>query len=97
MTDGEINAVEISNDGERLICMTSEGKIRWSKGAPSSYDWQRLVNVKVEQNLARGKFQYAGAAKDGTIIAVFTPFGGLDFNLIYSIDTGELIKIHEAR
>jgi hypothetical protein len=44
-----------------------------------------------------GIFQYVGDEIDGMIIAVFAPGRSLDFNLTYSADTGNLIRINEAR
>lgn len=88
---------ELSCDGKSIICRSANGRVRWSRNAPSYPDWQRLAKRPVSVDLEAGIFQYVGDENEGVIIAVFTPGRSLDFNLTYSAATGELIKINEAR
>lgn len=88
---------EVSGDGKSIICRSADGRVRWSKNAPSYDDWQRLAKRPVSVNLEAGIFQCVGGEHEGMIIAVFTPGRSLDFNLTYIAGTGELIKISEAR
>jgi hypothetical protein len=96
MVQGKATA-QVSDDGKCVICRSANGHVRWSRSAPSSHDWLRLAKHPVSVDLEAGRFQYVGDEIDGMIIAVFTPGRSLDFNLTYSADTGDLIRIHEAR
>jgi hypothetical protein len=95
--DFETNVVEISMDGKQVIFKNYRNEIRWVRTVPSFEDWKKFAGNDIEQNLAKGIFQYAGIDPNGEVIAVFTPFGGLDFNLTFSSQTGQLLRIHEAR
>jgi hypothetical protein len=96
MDQGKATA-EVSADGKYLTCRSANGCVRWTKGAPSSHDWFRLAKRPVSVDLEGGRFQYTSDEIEGVIIAVFTPGRSLDFNFTYAVDTGDLIKIHEAR
>lgn len=87
---------EVSGDGKRLTSRSIDGHIRWMKCAPSVEEWSRLAKYPLTGNLEHGRFQWLDESK-GIIYAVFRPYCGLDFNLVYIADTGELINIHEAR
>jgi hypothetical protein len=88
---------EISGDGKSLICRSANGRVRWTRSAPSTLDWHRLANRPVSVDLEAGIFQYVGDEIHGVLIAVFTPGRSLDFNLTYTVDTGDLVRINEAR
>lgn len=88
---------EVSGDGKSVICRSADGQVRWTRSAPSPDDWQRLAKRPVSVDLEAGIFQYVGDEIKGVIIAVFTPGRSLDFNLTYAADTGDLIRIAEAR
>lgn len=94
---GEVDVGEISLDGKTLICRAPNGDLRWSKRAPSLFDWRRLSKHPIDGDVTAGIFRYVEREVAGFIIAVFTPYCGLDFNLRYAADTGELIRIDEAR
>lgn len=93
----EVDVGEISLDGKTLICRSQNGDVRWSKGAPSLFEWRRLTKRRIDGDVAAGIFRYVERGVAGFIVAVFTPSRGLDFNLTYALDTGELIRINEAR
>ena len=94
---GEVDVGEISLDGKTLICRSPNGEVSWSNGTPSLLDWRRLTKRRVDGDVAAGIFRYVERRVAGFIVAVFTPYRGLDFNLTYAVDTGELIRIDEAR
>lgn len=97
MKNLEFNIVEISPDGKCVMLKNQDNEIRWIRTSPSSDNWKKIAGNEVEHNVADGIFQYAGIDGNGEVIAVFTPFGGLDFTLTFAPETGELLKIHEAR
>lgn len=88
---------KISDDGKSVTCYSANGRLMWTRYAPSYADWQRLAKRPVAVDLAAGVFRYVGDELEGVIIAVFTPGRGLDFNLTYTAETGDLIRINEAR
>jgi hypothetical protein len=91
------NNVELSADRSKLICRSGDGGIKWSRAAPSYEEWQRLKPGKIDCRVELGTFLYTARDSSNIIAAVFTPYGGLDFNLVYSADNGELLEIREAR
>ena len=88
---------KISDDGKILICISKDQNVRWKRKGPSIYEWQRLSKKHASVDVENGRFQYAGNESHGKIVAVFTPWCGLDFNLTYLADSGELLSIDEAR
>jgi hypothetical protein len=89
---------EIAAGGKEIIYCSSDGQVRWRRGSPTAEEWQRLaLYPQTDINLVSGRFQYVQHEGYGEIIAVFTPSRGLDFNLTYDVNSGELKKIHEAR
>lgn len=87
----------ISEDGKSVICISEDGSMRWKRGAPSLSEWQRLAKRKSDVDVENGRFQYVDNGSCDQIVAVFTPYCGLDFNLTYAAFSGELMKIDEAR
>lgn len=95
--DKEEDVAEISPDGKTLSCRSPDGKLKWSTGAPSRSDWCSLTKRNIDGDVEAGTFRYVERGVLGFIIAAFTPYGGLNFNLKYTADTGKLIRIDEAR
>jgi hypothetical protein len=89
--------VELSANRRKLICRSGDGRVNWWRGAPSYEEWQRLKPGKIDCKIELGTFLYVATDSYNTVTAVFTPYGGLDFNLVYSVDNGELLEIREAR
>jgi hypothetical protein len=93
----EAIVAEISDDGRYLICRSVDGRVKWMRGAPSNAEWHRLRKRSIDSDVEAGRFKYVESHISEVIVAVFTPYRGLDFNLTYTVDAGELIKISEAR
>lgn len=87
----------ITEDGKGVICISRDGRVRWQKGVPLLSEWQRLIKREFAVDLENGQFQYADNESHGEIVAVFTPYGSLDFNLTYDALSGDLLKIDESR
>jgi hypothetical protein len=87
----------ISEDGKSVICISDDGSIRWARGAPLLSEWQLLAKRRATVDVENGRFQYVDDETCGQVVAVFTPYCGLDFNLTYAATTGDLMKIEEAR
>ena len=96
MIQGKASAV-VSGDRKSVICRSVDGRVRWTRSAPSSHDWNRLAKRPVSVDMEAGIFQYVSDEIQSVIIAIFTPGRSLDFNLTYNSDTGDLIRIDEAR
>jgi hypothetical protein len=88
---------EIADEGRYLICRSVDGRVKWTRGAPSNTEWHRLRKRSIDSDVEAGRFKYVESQISEVIVAVFTPYRGLDFNLTYTVDAGELIKISEAR
>jgi len=90
--------LNISDDG-RQICLVDEcNRVLWAAGVPPLADWRRLCGgMQSDASLERGVYRWVNGADNFKIVVVFSPYGGLDFNLTYSISSGELLDIQEAR
>lgn len=95
--NSESIVAEILDDGRCLICRTADGRVKWTRRAPSIAEWHRLTKRSIDSDVEAGRFKYVESQISEVIVAIFTPYRGLDFNLTYTVDAGELIKISEAR
>jgi hypothetical protein len=86
-------------DDEKKICLVNEfDSVLWTAGIPKLADWRRLSGgTQSDVALESGIFRWVNGGDDSEVVVVFSPYGGLDFNLTYSVLTGELLRIHEAR
>ena len=80
-------------------CLSLQGEVQWSAPRPTMRDWQRLSpSAKyTEEQLLNGRFGWINGFEMGEVYIVFRPYAGLDFNLVYAIDSGKLLRISEAR
>jgi len=93
-----IPIVDISDDGKAITCKGGDGIAKWTMGNPSYEDWQRLGHgIYTEDALRQGIFRWVNGITENDVTVVFSPYGGLDFNLTYSVPSAKLIKITEAR
>ncbi|SDY89865.1 hypothetical protein SAMN04515617_12821 [Collimonas sp. OK242] len=93
-----IPTVDISNDGKTITYKGGDGIAKWIVGIPSLGDWQRLGRgVYKEEALKQGIFRWLSGITENDVTVVFSPHGGLDFNLSYSVKNAKLIKIFETR
>ena len=88
----------ISDDGTVIKWVNEVTGAEWAAGAPTLAEWQRLWRGnQTADSLARGIFRWVDGIDEKEVIVVFSPYGGLDFNLTYSAADGELTRITEAR
>lgn len=88
----------VSEDGMAIKWQSEVTTEEWTARAPSLSDWQRLWRGnQTADSLAHGVFRWVNGCDAKEVVVVFSPLGGLDFNLTYSVATGELLKIAEAR
>jgi hypothetical protein len=90
--------LDISPDGKTISLVGQDGRVQWTKNSPSLADWQRLIGSNLsEESLKKGGFLWVNGLDENEVTVVFQPYKGLDFNLTYSVLSGDLLKINEAR
>lgn len=88
----------ISGDGTMISCVDQGAGTEWVRCVPTPTEWQSFWRGnQTADSLARGIFRWISEISDDEVIVVFSPYGGLDFNLTYRITDGRLINITEAR
>ena len=88
----------IADDGALINWIDALSGRHGAARAPSVSEWKRLWHGnQTEESLAGGRFMWVNGMNDHEVIVVFTPYKGLDFNLTFSVLSGELLKIEEAR
>jgi hypothetical protein len=97
--DGEIMShLEISDDGKRITWVGQDGKSEWGAIPPTPAEWKKLTLLdRTRESLEEGVFAWVNGIVDDEVTVVFSPRGGLDFNMCYSISSGNLLRISEAR
>jgi hypothetical protein len=91
-------SVTISDDEKALIYRSADGELKWRWGPPDAAEWRRLKQGRmVPEGLATGRFRYASVISHERVETWFQPERGLDFNLIYDTERGELLSIADAR
>ncbi|SDI70665.1 hypothetical protein SAMN04487926_12259 [Paraburkholderia steynii] len=90
--------LNIADDGTSISWFDAVSGRGWTARTPSLSEWQiHFHGNQTEESLARGQFMWVNGLSDEEVTVVFSPYRGLDFNLIYSILSGKLLKIEEAR
>ncbi|WP_137926624.1 hypothetical protein [Cupriavidus sp. 2SB] len=90
--------LEISCDGKSICYSDKENNLIWRNTAPSLEKWKSLNRSSQPiESLEKGVYLWLNGISAEEVIVVFRPYKGLDFNLVYSALTGELVGIHEAR
>ena len=90
--------LEVSSDGKRIAWVGEAGSTQWEAAAPTVAEWKQLTSFdRTQKSLEGGVYAWVNGIVDDEVAVVFTPLGGLDFNLIYSIPSGRLLRITEAR
>lgn len=90
--------LNIAKDGRSISWVGSAFGQRWIAYAPSLSEWKQLwQGNQTEEQLAKGVFMWVNGENQKEVTVVFSPYKNLDFNLIYSIESGALLKIEEAR
>ncbi|CAE6856725.1 hypothetical protein R69658_07424 [Paraburkholderia aspalathi] len=93
-----MGTLNIADDGASINWVDTLLGRQWTARAPSVPEWQRLWHGnQTDESLAKGRFLWVNGFNDREVIVVFAPFKGLDFNLTFSVLSGELLKIEEAR
>jgi hypothetical protein len=91
------SGVTIADDGKSISCIEGARTV-WTAVSPSLEEWRALGHGSyTEEALRSGVFRWVSAVNDREVVVVFSPRGGLDFNLTYARPMGNLIKIFEAR
>jgi hypothetical protein len=90
--------LNIAKDGQSISWEEAGFGQRWTAYPPSLSEWQQLWqgNQRAEA-LAKGVFMWINGEGPKEVMIVFSSYKGLDFNLTYSIESGKLLKIEEAR
>ncbi|MHA6848777.1 hypothetical protein [Ralstonia syzygii] len=90
--------LEISSDGKRIAWVSGAGSPEWAATAPTPAEWKQLTSFdRTQEFLEGGVYAWVNGIVDDEVAVVFSPRGGLDFNLFYSISSGCLLRITEAR
>ncbi|MWL91003.1 hypothetical protein [Cupriavidus sp. SW-Y-13] len=90
--------LDILCDGKLIYYSDAESNVKWKNVAPTVEKWESLGGSSQDiKSLAEGIFLWLNGMSNEEVTVVFCPYKGLDFNLVYSTLTGELIRIHEAR
>lgn len=90
--------LEISSDGKRIAWVGEGGSTKWAAAVPTLAEWKQLTSFdRTQESLEGGVFAWVNGMVDDEVAVVFSPRGGLDFNLFYSISSGRLLRIAEAR
>ncbi|REE19957.1 hypothetical protein B0G71_3077 [Paraburkholderia sp. BL27I4N3] len=93
-----MSTLNIADDGASINWVDALSGREWTARAPSVPEWQRLWHRdQTEESLVSGRFLWVNGLNDNELIVVFAPFKGLDFNLTFSVLSGQLLKIEEAR
>lgn len=90
--------LEISGDGKRIAWVGQGGSPEWEAAAPTPTEWKQLTTFdRTLESLEGGVYAWVNGIIGDEVAVVFSPRGGLDFNLFYSIASGRLLGITEAR
>ena len=81
-----------------VVVRNRDHSVRWRKKAPSQSEWSALwAPLDLPDRLARGEYRYVQSQTDDELVVVFTPYGGLDWNIWFDVKTGSILRIAEAR
>lgn len=90
--------LEISGDGKRIAWVRQGGICEWEAIAPTPEEWRKLTLFdRTKESIEGGVYAWVNGVIGDEVAVVFSPKGGLDFNLFYSISSGNLLRISEAR
>jgi len=95
---GAVSYLEVSSNGKRIAWVGEGGSPQWLATAPTPAEWKQLTSFdRTQESLEGGVYAWVNGVVDDEVAIVFSPQGGLDFNLFYSISSGRLLRIAEAR
>lgn len=90
--------LEVSSNGKRIAWVREDGSPQWLATAPTPAEWKQLTSFdRTQESLEGGVYMWVNGVVGDEVAIVFCPQGGLDFNLVYSISSGRLLRITEAR
>jgi hypothetical protein len=90
--------LSIAKDGRWISWEGDAFGQRWTAYPPSLSEWQQFRHGnQTAEALAKGVFMWTNGRDSWEVTVTFSPYKGLDFNLTYSIESGKLLKIEQAR
>jgi hypothetical protein len=93
-----MGTLHIADNGASIDWVDAQSGRQWTARAPSVSEWQRLYHgAQTEESRTRGRFMSVNRLNDEAVTVVFAQYKGLDFNLTFSVASGDLLKIEEAR
>ncbi|RCS56442.1 hypothetical protein DU000_12440 [Parvibium lacunae] len=95
----EHNSVTSSIKPQSVKVTNNNGALLWERSTPTLAEWGEVwMPSDIEDRLKKGQYQYVNGETSDTITVVFTPYGGLDFNITFNKINGLVIgKPSEAR